>query len=133
VEEFMPVIDCAKIEGIKIPKPYERTIKVLLAPDTQSLVKDLSITMGIIAPKSCNDLHKHEGIEILYIASGFGRAVLGDETTEIKQDSLIVAPPGVMHQQINDSDDTMKMVAVWTPPQSGKEVMDRAIKAAKGK
>jgi quercetin dioxygenase-like cupin family protein len=126
----MSVIDARKIQGITIPAPYERTIKVLLAPDTQDEVKDISITMGIIAPHSRNDLHTHEGFELLYIASGYGRAVLGERTCEIHEDSLIVAPPGVLHQQINDSDDTMKMVAVWTPPVSGKEVVERAMKAA---
>jgi quercetin dioxygenase-like cupin family protein len=128
----MCVIDAGKIEGVKIPAPYERTVKVLLAPDTQDLVKDVSITMGIIAPHSRNDLHTHEGFELLYIVTGFGKAVLGENAYEIKHDSLIVAAPGVPHQQINESDDTMKMFAIWTPAVSGKEVLDRALIAAKG-
>jgi len=127
----MSIIDATKIEAIQVPAPFSRSIKVLLAPDTQDEVKDISITMGIIAPHSMNDYHTHEGTEILYIATGYGRAVLDGEEFEIKPDSLIVAPAGVAHRQINDSDDTMKMVAVWTPPVSGKEVIERAMEAAK--
>jgi quercetin dioxygenase-like cupin family protein len=127
----MYVIDASKIEGIRIPAPYERTIKILLTPDTQDLVKDISITMGILAPHSQNDLHTHEGFEILYIVTGFGKFVVGNETHEIKSDCLLIAPPGTPHRQINESDDTMKMLAVWTPPVLGKDVIDRAMNALK--
>lgn len=126
----MPVIDARKIEGVKVTAPYERIIKILLTPDTQDDVKEISITMGIIYPHSHNDLHKHVGTEILYIVTGWGQAVMGDQTVEIGPDSIIVATPGLLHQQINDSDETMKMYAVWIPALSGKEVLDRALGAA---
>ena len=126
----MPVIDAQKLKSVEIPKPYERSIKVLLAPDTQDDVKDVSITMGIIKPHCRNDLHTHEGTELLYIVSGQGKAVVGDETVPIQHDSLIVALPGVLHQQINESDEQMKMLAIWTPPVTAKEVFDRALAAA---
>lgn len=127
----MTVIDASKIKGTKIDAPYERIVKILLAPDTQDVVKDISITQGIIYPHAQNDLHTHEGFELLYIVTGFGYAVLGDEKYEIKHDSLIVAAPGVQHQQINESDETMKMFAIWTPAVTGEEVLGRAKEAAK--
>jgi len=127
----MYVIDVSKIEGVKISAPYERVIKVLLAPDTQDIVKDISITMGILAPHSQNDLHTHEGFEILYIISGFGKFVVDNKVYEIKSDYLLIAPPGVPHRQINESDDAMKMLAIWTPPVLGKDVIDRALNALK--
>lgn len=127
---MMSVIDISKIEAIKIPAPYERAIKVILAPDTQDDVKDVSLTMGILYPHSKNDLHVHEGTEMLYIVSGFGKAIVGDEEYVIREDSLIIALPGVKHQQINESDETMKMFAIWVPPVSGKEVIERAKIAA---
>ena len=126
----MPIIDARKIKGVRVKAPYERIIKVLLAPDTQDDVKEISITMGIIYPHSRNDLHTHEGTEILYIVTGHGKAVMGDKTFEIGPDCIIVATPGLPHQQINESDETMKMYAVWTPAVTGKEVLDRALKAA---
>lgn len=123
------VIYANKVESYSIPAPFQRSIKVLLAPDTQEVVKDLSITMGIIAPHSRNDYHAHEGTELLYIVSGHGRAVIDDKEYPIGPDALIVAPPGILHQQINESDETMKMLAVWTPPVLGSEVIDRAVEA----
>ena len=125
------VIDGSKLDAVKIPEPFERLIKVYLAPDTQDIVKDISITMGIIYPHCQNDLHCHEGFELLYIISGYGQAVLGDQTYELKADSLMVCPPGVMHRQINNSDETMKMLAIWTPAVTKEEVLDRAMTAAK--
>ena len=127
----MSVIEISKIKGVRINEPFGRTVKIICTPEISDEVKDLSITMGIIDPHSKNDLHTHEGMEILYIVSGFGRAVMGDEEHAIQHDSLVVAPGGVPHQLINDSDDTMKMFCVWTPAVTGEEVLNRAIEAAK--
>ena len=127
----MPVIDCTKIEGTLIPDPYDRLVKVIVDCETDPVVKDISITMGILAPHSRNDLHCHEGTELLYITTGRGRAVIGDEEFEIKDNHLIIAPPGVMHQQINDSSETMRMFAIWTPAVPGRDVLKRAIDTAK--
>ena len=43
----MPVIDCTNIEGVVIPSPFERLVKVIVDCDTDPVVKDISITMGI--------------------------------------------------------------------------------------
>lgn len=127
----MPVIDCTNIEGVVIPRPFERQVKVIVDCDTDPVVNDISITMGILAPHSQNDLHSHEGTELLYITTGRGKAVIGDEMFDLKENHLIIAPPGVMHQQINESDETMRMFAIWTPAVSGRDVLNRAIEAAK--
>lgn len=125
------VFDCTAIEGVVINKPFERQVKVLVDRETQDVVKDISITMGVVAPRSRNDLHCHKGVEILYITTGYGKAVVGDKTYDLKSNCLIIAPPGVMHQQINESDETMRMFAIWTPYESGEDVLKRAIEAAK--
>jgi mannose-6-phosphate isomerase-like protein (cupin superfamily) len=123
------VIYADKIESHTIPAPFQRSIRVLLAPDTQEIVKDVSITMGVIAPQSRNDYHTHEGTELLYIVTGHGTAVIDDKEYPIGPDALIVAPPNTLHQQINESDETMKMLAIWTPPVLGSEVVERAVEA----
>lgn len=125
------VFDCTDIQGVVINEPFERQVKVLVDRETQDVVKDISITMGVVAPKSRNDLHCHKGVEILYITSGYGKAVVGEREYSLKANHLIIAPPGVMHQQINESDETMRMFAIWTPYESGKDVLTRAIEAAK--
>lgn len=127
----MPVIDCFNVEGTMIPKPFERLVKVIVDCDTDPVVKEISVTMGILAPHSQNDLHCHEGTELLYIATGRGNAVIGEEKIPIRENCLIIAPPGILHQQINESDETMRMLAVWTPAVSGREVLERAAAAAR--
>lgn len=124
------VFDCTEVEGVVISQPFERQVKVLLDRSTQDVVKDISITMGVVAPRSRNDLHSHKGTEILYITTGYGKAVVGDREYAIKANHLIIAPPGVMHQQINQSDETMRMFAIWTPYESGEDVLKRALEAA---
>ncbi len=120
------VIDVNQLEEHKVPKPFERAMRVALAPDTQEVVKDVSVIVAYFSPYSGNDMHTHEGTELLYVVSGYGKAIIGDETYEIKPDSLIVAPPGIPHQQINDSGETMKLITIWTPPVTGKDVVARA-------
>lgn len=127
----MPFIDIRKLPVTRIDKPFARSVKIIMTPETMPEIPEISITMGIIDPHSQNDLHIHEGTEILYIASGYGKAVIGDEVFPIQEDSLIVATPGLLHQQINESDDTMKMFAIWVPAVTGDEVLGRAIEAAK--
>jgi mannose-6-phosphate isomerase-like protein (cupin superfamily) len=124
------VIYANELESYAIPAPFERTIKVLLAPDNQDVVKDVSVTMGIIAPHSRNDYHTHEGTELLYIVSGSGKAKIDGREYDIGPDALIVAPPNVLHQQINEGDVPMKMLAIWSPPVLSKDVVDRAMEAA---
>lgn len=125
------VINCNTLDGVLIPKPYERFIKVIMAPETQEYVKDISITMGYFSPHCSNDLHSHpEGTEIIYIISGYGKAVVGDKTYDIAPNHLIIAPKDVLHQQINESDATMHLLAIWVPALSGDEVIGRAVKSA---
>lgn len=102
-----------------------------MTPETMPEIAEISLTMGIIDPHSKNDLHTHPGTEILYIASGYGKAVIGEELVDIQADSLIIATAGLVHQQINESDETMKMFAIWVPAVTGDEVLGRAIDAAK--
>jgi len=127
----MLVIDGSKIEGTLIPEPFKRVVKVFMAPDTQDHCKDISVTQGIFYPHSMNDLHTHEGFEIIYIISGYGKCVIGDETYDIKPDTLVICPPGVPHRQINESDETLKQLAIWTPALKGSEVVTRAVETAK--
>ena len=125
----MPIIDINKIEAIEISEPCRRSIKIVMTPETQEHIKDFSIVMGTIHPHKRNDLHTHEGYELLYIVSGSGKAVLGDDVIEIGPDTLIIAPPGTPHQQFNESEQPMKMFTIWNPAVAGEDVINRAIRA----
>lgn len=128
----MPVVKTFAQKAVKIPAPYERVIRVLLAPDTQDIVQGISITHCVISPHSSTDLrHTHPGLEMMYIMSGSGECMIGDETHPIGPNVLMVCPPGVPHDIRNYSDETMSLVAMFLPPETSKQIMERAENASK--
>lgn len=125
------VVYCNELEGTLIPKPFERFIKVVMAPETQDYIKDISLSMGYFSPHCSNDLHTHEeGAELIYIITGYGKAVIGDKKYDIAPNTLLINPKGVLHQQINESDLTMQLLAIWVPAVSGESIVARAVKSA---
>ena len=129
----MPVIKVQDVKGVKIPAPYERTIRVLLAPDTQDIVQGMSVSHCIIAPHSQTDYHDHPGVEMMYIITGFGECHIGEEVFPLQPDVLMVVPPRTMHDMRNYSDETMKLVAMFIPAETAASIYERAEKAAQKK
>lgn len=128
----MPVIETFSTESVHIPAPYERIIRVLLAPDTQDIVSGMSVSHCIIAPNGGKtDFHMHPGVEMMYIITGHGKCTIGDEEFDLKPDVLIVAPPNTMHDMRNYSDETMKLVAMYIPAETASRIYTRARTAAK--
>jgi mannose-6-phosphate isomerase-like protein (cupin superfamily) len=71
--------------------------------------------VAYIAPFGSNNRHEHTVDEVMYVASGHGRGVKGDEEGVLSPGSLIHAPSGVLHQVFNDSPETMKLVCLFNP------------------
>jgi len=126
----MPVIKTFDIKSVKIPEPFERGIRVLIAPDTQDIVKGMSVGHCIISPHSRTDYHKHPGVEMMYVITGHGECHIDKETFQLVPDVLMVVPPETMHDMINNSDETMKMVTMFIPPETASSILERAQKAA---
>jgi hypothetical protein len=47
-------------EGVTIPEPYKRHLKVLLAPNLRN-VKEMSLNQALIYPQSRTDYHRQIG------------------------------------------------------------------------
>jgi mannose-6-phosphate isomerase-like protein (cupin superfamily) len=130
----MPVINALDVKSVKIEGPYERVIRVLLAPDTQDLVKDMSISHCVISPHSSTDLlHTHPGVEMMFIMTGYGECAIGDKMHKIGPGVLMICPPNAPHDIRNYSDETMSLVAMFVPAETSKQIYERAEKASKVK
>jgi mannose-6-phosphate isomerase-like protein (cupin superfamily) len=128
----MPIVNTLSIKPIKINGPYERVIRVLLAPDTQDIVKGLSVSHAVISPHCSTDLrHTHPGVEMMFIMTGSGECTIGDETHKIGPNTLMICPGGIPHDIRNHSDEPMSLVAMFVPPETSKQIYDRAEKASK--
>lgn len=124
----MEVIKFWEEEGTKIPQPYEREIKVFLAPDKRD-VPEILFTQAIIAPYSKTDYHKHDRPELIIVLSGEGTAVCEDEKTGIKPEMALWVRKNEMHQVINDNDSVLKLATVFVPPYTS-EVLIKNIRSA---
>ena len=127
----MSVINEHDVKGVKLPQPYERFIKIFASPERieKSLASKYA-TFGatIIYPHTtAHPKHAHPNSEeILYVASGRGKAIIGEEEFEIQPGSIAYVPPGVGHTFVNESSETMKLFWVYAPPGAERRIIDYA-------
>jgi mannose-6-phosphate isomerase-like protein (cupin superfamily) len=109
------VFDGMKVLGVKVPAPNERILKVLLSPELGSTDK-FTLLLSIISPGNTTGLHTHDVDEIMYVATGRGECIVGEEKGEFKEDTVLFAPKLVKHEVKNVGDETLKLVCFYIPP-----------------
>lgn len=124
------VIKAWEEKGFRIPPPYERIQKRLLAPDKNE-VKELTLSQTIIASNSGTDYHKHDRAELMYIVTGRGKTLIEGHEYELQPDVVLWVPGGIKHQLRNSSDETMKVVTIFVPAYTAEYLNQRALAAAK--
>ena len=105
-----------EVPGTRMPEPYARTLKHLVAPWTLGSTR-MWVGMTKIDPGSRSNRHKHpDHEEVFYVVSGHGQITVGIESDSIEPGSLILVPPGLEHVLFNDGDETLKVLSVVSPP-----------------
>lgn len=117
-------------EGVTIPAPYNRTIKVLYAPDKHD-VPELTFSYALIHSHSSTDMHAHDRPELIIIVSGRGKCVGDDGETDIEPDTVLWVPAGENHQMVNTGYETLKLATVFIPAYTAEENYARCLEAAK--
>lgn len=125
----MKFVECWKEQGVTIPAPYQRNIKVLFAPDKEG-VDEIMFTQALIHPHSSTDMHTHDRPELIYIVSGRGIAKGEAGERQVQADVVLWVEKGEMHQMINTGDETLKLATVFIPPYLAQENYDRCMNAA---
>jgi mannose-6-phosphate isomerase-like protein (cupin superfamily) len=125
----MKVVKAWEEQGVKIPAPFGRTIKVLLAPDRQD-VPDITFSFALIDPNGQTDYHSHDRPEMIYIVSGRGHSICEGETIDVQADMVLWVPAGEMHQMINTGAETLKLATVFVPAYTAEENYKRCLQAA---
>lgn len=112
----MSLVRLWEIEGFKAEPPHERVLKVLLSPD-RGVTKNISLGMTLLPPNSSSSYHAHdEEEEIWYVISGRGKAIIGNKEFLIERDVALYIPPKTQHQLVNTSDETLKILWIFSPP-----------------
>lgn len=105
-----------ELAGERFEKPYARVIKHIAAPWTLGTTK-MWLGMSKVDPGSCSNPHTHsDAEEIFYVVSGYGQIRVGGEVADVGPGSCVFVPIGQEHQLINNHDETLKVVAVVSPP-----------------
>ncbi len=126
----MKLVKAWEEEGVKIPAPYSRTIKVLLAPDKEG-VEELTFSFALIDPGGQTDYHTHDRPELIYVVSGRGIFLCEGESYEVQGDVVLWVPAGEKHQMKNTGAETLKLATVFIPAYTAASNYARCLEAAK--
>lgn len=127
----MEIVRAWEEEGVKIPPPYARTIKVLYAPDRRD-VPELTFSLALIDPGGQTDYHAHDRPELIYVVSGRGISICEGESVEVQGDVVLWVRAGEKHRLINTGAETLKLATVFVPAYTAESNYRRCLEAAEG-
>ena len=121
-----------EIEGFEPPQPYNRNLKVVMAPETHG-VKSFAIIMVTIPPGVKSDFHSHEGEEFWIVTEGRAEFLIGDEKFIAEPGMVVFSPPKIKHQITNNGKDTFIAYSVHCPPGPERVVLEYMKKKEAGR
>ena len=110
----MKIIYGSKEKGVRVPKPFEREITLLLGPDKGD-VKETRINLVTVPPGGKTNYHGHDRPEALFVIDGKGSCKYEQGEIELEKDMLIWAEKDDPHQISNDSDTELKLLTFFIP------------------
>ena len=125
----MKLVKAWEENGVEIPAPYHRQIKVLFAPDKED-VAELTFSHAILPVDGKTDYHVHDRPELIYVVSGSGVCVHEGEKTPVTEDVAMWVPKGEYHQLVNTGNVPLKLATVFVPAYKASENYKRCLDAA---
>ena len=125
----MEVIRFWEEEGVTVPEPYNRHIKIVLASDKRN-VEEITFSHVVIYPHSKTDYHSHDRSELIVVVSGRGKSICDGKEIRVQADMALWIKPGEKHQLINDGDEMLKLYTFFTPAFSAHDLLSGIMKAA---
>ena len=125
----MEVLRFWEEEGITVPEPFKRHIKVMLASDRRDAT-EITFSQVLIYPESKTDYHSHDRSELIVVVSGRGKSICDGKEICVQPDMALWIKPGEKHQLINDGDEMLKLYTFFTPAYSARDLLSGILKAA---
>lgn len=125
----MEIVKAWEVEGVHVPPPYARTVKVFYAPDAHN-VDDLTFSFALIDPGGMTDEHTHDRPELIFVVSGRGVCICDGQPSEVQGDTILWVRPGERHQMKNTGSETLKLATVFVPAFTAQSNYERCLKAA---
>jgi len=112
----MVVVKASDVTPFISPLPHQRELRVLLSPDVHGTSELIGMGMVTIQPGQSGNPHTHHTEqESWFVISGTGKLVIGEEEVHLEPDMVVVAPSGVPHQILNDGEEILKALFIFTP------------------
>lgn len=104
-EEFMPK---QQLVG--------RAVSWLMTPETTGGKFSAVCTVVVVPGQRTLPAHSHpNGEETIYVVSGKGKVLIGDEMSEIKAGSIMLFPQGMPHMLYNTGTTELKGICFYAP------------------
>lgn len=116
-------------QGIRVPAPFSRSIKVLFAPDRRG-VDELTFSVVLIDPGNGTDNHVHDRPELIYVVDGHGVATVDETTSLVSTDTALFVRAGEWHQLTNTGAGQLKLATVFVPGIRAEDNYRRCLQAA---
>lgn len=126
----MKIVKAWEEEGVKIPAPFSRHIKVMLAPDKGG-VDELLFSYAILPSEGKTDFHTHDRPELVIVVSGQGICMTDNGKEYICEDMAVWCEAGEGHQIINTGYAPLKLATVFVPGFASQDNYNRCLDAAK--
>ncbi len=117
-------------KGVEVPAPYQRRIKVLMAPDKKG-VKDITLSHAILPPGGKTDFHSHDRPELILVDEGEGICVHDEGEMPVCKDMAMWVATGENHQMVNTGYAPLKLITVFIPGYTADENYNRCVDAAR--
>lgn len=120
----MPVKKIWEVPSVHLDAPTARNMQVVFTPQKDPGMGDLTLLIVNLYPHTgTTGLHIHaDGDEMILITGGRGEGVEGGQKFEIVPDTVVYAKKGVEHCITNTSDETMRLVCVFSPAMGDERV-----------
>ena len=126
---MMEVVKFWGEEGVTVPVLYNIHIKIVLAADKRN-VEEITFSHVAIYPHSKTDYHSYDRPELIIIIGGRGKSVCDGQETQVEPDMALWVKAEEKHQMINESDEMMKLLTVFTPAYKAEDLLGDILEAA---
>ncbi len=117
---------------MEIPEPFHRYITPIYMGDESKECAEAGFSVHMTEwPKGGQvDEHSHPAsTEVMFCIAGHGKCYLEGEEYDFVPGSMIAAGPGVVHKIVNDHDELLRAVCIFSPPNTASGLRGRAMDA----
>jgi quercetin dioxygenase-like cupin family protein len=125
----MEVVRSWQEDGVTVPKPFERHLKVVLAPDRRN-VPEITFTYVYLHPHSRTDDHTHDRPELIIVLAGRGKLLCDRVETDFGPDMALWILKDERHQLVNTGDEMIKLATVFVPGYRAQDLLGGILAAA---